>query len=525
MPKSTPTKLRIQIQNSEIIRELKAKLTYTDTSVDFMIGKNRKTLKSMVNNPNFWKEKLGGKYQGRLIWLTSEIKKLEASKQRCLLELVNEEASLFEVPSGLLHVVQSVIPAYKPDLPELPEPKLVPWSEMPPRLRYYQEEAVAALLEASERGIPACISLATGGGKSLIIATLIKKLALKTLVMVPSTSIANQLYDDLERFFGRGKVGMFGGGKKQSNRLITVGIDDSLVRLKPGDEHWDNLSECQVFITDEVHCIASETQEMVASGVASKASRRFGLSATVMRNDGRDLLLEGYAGPIVYRKDLLELVQEGYLAKPEIQVHKLDSGVSGLPEDPNEQTRMHLFYSDAVNRKAAEIANRAVAAKRPVLVAIDEIEQFAHIIPHLNTKLRIGFAHGPLTKENRDTVPEPYRSQNPKEQVDLFNDGKLDILVGTSCVAMGTDTRLPECGIYLVGGKSLIELSQRMGRCTRGGSKGTVENPYTGEKKVSFEWHDFWVTNSPVCTYHAKERSRYYKELGYTYLGQDDPEE
>lgn len=511
MFQSTPTHTRFRVEDIEKVKKIKTLLTYTDTSVDFVLGKHRKSIKSMINNPDFWKEKLGSRYASRLAWLNAEVKKLQASRERCLLGVVDEEGGVYECPRGLLGKVLDVgVDHTYPNSWDPPVPKAIPWNKIPFPMREYQQAAFYALAEA-EFG---SISLSTGAGKTRILAQLIKHYGLKTLVMVPSTSIATQMFDDFENWFGRGKVGLFGGGKKKSDKLITIGIDDSLVKVVPGNEHWDNLRACQLFLVDEAHILPSETQEIVATGVAGNAVYRFAVSATLFRNDGRDLLLEGFAGPVVYRKELMELVDEGYLARPNVYVHKLDSGVVGLADDPNEQTRDHLFYSEAVNRLAVKLVEEGVDNKQPVLVAIDEVEQFSHLIRHLSTSLRVGFAHGPLNKDNRDSVPEPYRSQDPKEQVALFNAGKLDVLIGTSCVAMGTDTRIPERGIYLVGGKSLIELSQRMGRCTRGGYKSTVENPYTGATKASFEWHDIWVTNSPVCSFHAKERIKYYEELG-----------
>lgn len=310
--------------------------------------------------------------------------------------------------------------------------------------------------------------------------------------MAPSKSIAHQIFDELVRAFGARYVGFYGDSKKDFKRLITVGIDDSLTRIEEGSPAWKKLSENKVFIADESHLCPSTTLAKVCYGLAAKASYRFFFSGTQMRNDGLDLVLEGITGPIVMRKNVKELVDSGYLAKPSFKLVKVRTTSSRSTPDINVMTRQHLYYNRIVNQVAADLANRFVEQmRRPTIILVEELEQFGKLLPGLRG--RVGFAHGPLTATTKELVPEAFQDPSPAEMVEAFNAGRLDVLVGTSCIATGTDIKVAEAAIYLMGGKSEIKIRQGVGRGTRGGIDSKVVNPWTGKQKLDFVHVDFDV--------------------------------
>lgn len=506
----TPLKLRIRGADPGTLKLLSSELTYKDKQVSFLLNRTRKQLQSLIRDQDFMIQKIGKwAYFRKLDWLKQRIATVEKEEYQCLLK---SDDKGYWVYSGLASRVADILNTKRPEVAyQLPEPDLIPWKNIPKNpSREYQEKASRILIDSARYG-PASIELATGGGKSRIILEIIKELALKTLIMVPSTSIAKQMYDEFKYHLGEKYVGFFGGGKKTTNKLITIGIDDSLVRVEHGSKEWDTLSKSQVFIVDEAHLIAATTQEKVAAGLACNAPYRFFVTATLLRNDGKDLLLEGLAGPAVYSKTLKSLVDDGFLSKPKFSIIELEPDATCSSGDANEVTRQLLFYSEKVASKVAEIVQHFASIQKPILIRIDEIEQFSKIYKHISN-LKVGFAHGPLNKENRDTVPEKFRECEPNEVVAEFNDGKLQVLVGTSCVSTGTDIRVAEVGIYLVGGMSEIEVSQSVGRITRGGPKSLVYNPFTGNQKIEASWIDFKI-NHPTLARHADERRAIYEYL------------
>lgn len=507
-----PTILRLRLPEDQISL-LKSSLTFEDKQVSFLLKRSERAIRAAKNQLaqlDPFDTALTGKLKRKIGFLEKQVKEQKSKQFRCLVFLDRDGYWTY---SGLSEYVSALVGADRPSAQyELPDSGLFPYKRMPKfQNRYYQTEAVEALMAAAPHG-PAAVDMATGSGKSTVIRSLVKEHSLKTIVMVPSTSIADQLYEDLLHHFGETYVGMFGGGKKKVGKLITVAMDDSLVNILPDSEAWEDLSQAQVFISDEAHLTATATQEKVLSGLAKNAPYRYFVTATLFRNDGKDMLLEGLTGRSVYTKSLRSLVDEGFLAKPKFKVLTITPDVSPTSTDPNEVTRQLLYYSDKVNAKAAEIARYYVQdLKRPTLIRIDEVEQFDRLYRHLKD-LRVGFAHGTLTKDNQDLVPKKFHKDVPNDVVRQFNDGELDVLIGTSCIATGTDILVAEAGIYLVGGKSEIEVSQSVGRMTRGGRLGTVFNPWTGVQKVESTWIDFKVEDETLSR-HARERISIYNHL------------
>jgi superfamily II DNA or RNA helicase len=110
------------------------------------------------------------------------------------------------------------------------------------------------------------------------------------------------------------------------------------------------------------------------------------------------------------------------------------------------------------------------------------------------------FAHGPLTKENKKFFPQGYKNPDNGELVAKFNNYEIPILVGTSCISMGTDVRAVKTMIYLQGGMSPINVPQAVGRTTR---------------KIPGKDHctiiDFNISNVEMLARHTHQRARMYE--------------
>lgn len=341
----------------------------------------------------------------------------------------------------------------------------------------------------------------TGLGKSEILAYILKELGLKSVVMAPSVSIAVQLYDRMVYLFGKKYVGFVGDGKKEYNKQFVVAISASLTKLTEDSVGYEALSKTQCLICDESHLTAAETLDKVCNNLFSNTPYRFFFSGTQLRNDGKDMLLEGITSSIVYSMTVREGVDRGFLAKPIFSVVEVVSDSDFQHSDVNEITRKHLFYNTNVNKAAADIANKSVKLLgKKVLILIEEISQFEHILPYLEFKTAL--AHGGVTAANKDKVPKEFHKSDPKALVQALNEGDLDILVGTSCVAIGTDFRSVGHIIYLMGGKSEVKIRQAIGRGTR---------LVPGKNSCLFT--DFDVVNEESCHRHAQTRQALYSEV------------
>jgi superfamily II DNA or RNA helicase len=491
-----PTILRFDdsYRDPSKLRNLKTSLRYVDKKIDYDI----KRLKSQAA----W-------YTGREDEYQEALEQLKSLRVKSL--LFEDEKGLYTY-TGLTDILSAECKDTFETKVELPEFGSLPYLNKPKHQpRYYQIEAHDALL-ASNHGNPRRVEIGTGLGKSTIIRMLCKTVALKTVIMAPSVSIANQLYDDLVYHFGKRYVGKFGDGKKQSDKLITVGIDDSLTRIEEGTEHWENLSSAEMFIADESHLVPSETLSKVCLGLCKKAPYRYFFSATQIRNDGLDLVLNGITGTTVYEMSVRQGIDEGFLSRPHFKMVNTISDSETRTTDPGRLTRAHLYYNQKVIKSAADFANRFVRVmKRPTVILVEELEQFTALIPYL--KHDVKFAHGPLDAKRKKLIPQKYHKDDPADLVAAFNKGEIPILVGTSCIATGTDLQAVEALIYLQGKSSEIKTKQAVGRATRGGKESFVFNPWTGQQKLDCIYLDFSVTNNDFVNRHSLMRKDFYNQL------------
>jgi superfamily II DNA or RNA helicase len=460
--------------------ELEPLLTYRDKSAEWTWRKAKKS--------SYLAFRLGDDYTEYLLDLQAKIKK----------KLLFEDEKGLYTHSGLAHYVADVFNDEVEDHVELPVSGRIPWLNVPDKSpRPYQVIAWDKLVSARH----AAVEIGTGLGKSFIILMIAKDIGLKTLIMAPSKSIAGQLYKEFLKAFGKAKVGKFFEGKKESDKLFVIAVDKSLSLVKEGTEHWNNLFSSKVFIADESHLCPAVTLAKVCFGLASAAPYRFFFSGTQMRNDGADKLLTGITGPVVFQMTVREGVDQHYLAKPIFTMVKMDSQVAFSSDDPNEQTRAHLFYNPDVNRRAGQIANMAYEKYGPVLILVEEVEQIAHLLPHF--RFPASFAHGGLTKGNKGKVPQQFHDADVDKLVADFNAGKIPILVGTSCISTGTDLCANKATIYLQGGKSEIQVRQGpVGRSTR-----------LHDGKTECMVYDFSIDNIETLKRHSEARAKIYTDV------------
>lgn len=473
----------VHIRNDAVdLKQLQSDLTYIDKSIDFAIRKLKKARWFDPSNEDH-AEKLAN---------------LQTQRKQCLLF---ENDSGYYTYSGLATYVSQLI--HDRDIQNnliYPDTKLIPYSSLPPAARPYQLEAFQKLLEAKH----GAVQMGTGLGKSYIIALLCKHFGIKAVVTAPTTSIAEQLYDDFLRLFGKKYVGRYYGGKKEHKKLFTIAIHASLTKIEEGSDAWDSFVETKVAIFDESHMTPAESLHKICIGLLQHAPYRFFFSGTQTRGDGADLLLKGIIGPIVFEMTVQEGVDQGFLSKPVFRMIRTFSDSSYTSQDVNKMTAAHLLYNPIVNKKAAQIANTAYnRLGHAVLVLVDEIAQFRELEPLFAHPCEFAYG-GTLSAENKKYVPEKYQGKDNKELVEAFNAGRIPILVGTSAISMGTDIRRVQTMINLMGGKSPIQVPQAVGRCTRLCPEAN---------KTECNVFDFDVTNIEPCHRHALARADLYGDI------------
>lgn len=458
---------------------VKKYLTYQDKSVSFMISKLKK--------------------QFRYSHSEYALKKIDELKLELNKTLIwyDEDGYPYTL-SGLSNMLHERFSWCLPVLNYEANGRAFPYLKQPKhKNRYYQDDAFAAMTIARH----CAIELPTAAGKSSIIRDLCKHEPVQTVVMAPSSSIADQLYNEFVQLFGVKWVGMYGGGKKHINKLITIAIAQSLVKVVPDSKEWGYLSKTQKFISDESHTCPASTFAEVCLKLFAHAPQKYFVSATQIRNDGSELVLQGITGPIVYRKSFRELVVEGYLSNPIVKIFHVSPHVGVNNSDPKTETRNQMYYNPNVAITAANIANKMYNDGKQGLIILEEFRQF-DLIKNFITVPYV-FCHGGASADAKEYLPQEYWvSPDIPTEVDKFNRGETRLMIGTSAIATGTDTIPVEYLINCRGGTSETQVKQTLGRGTR-----------IGAGKKSFFYVDFCIDGSTTMERHVGVREEIYREL------------
>jgi len=185
--------------------------------------------------------------------------------------------------------------------------KFVPWD--------FQQDCIEAALKHS-KGI---IRSATGSGKSLMIAYIIKTLlenkkGKKAIIIVPNLSLIEQFKDDLVDYgFDEDSIGKVSSKSKEWDNIIVISTWQTLAK------NHDRLNDFDIVIVDEVHGAKAHVLKEILSKITT-ANYRLGFTGT-LHDATLDLWnVKAYLGPVLRDYTSGELAEQGYVAKCNVNV-------------------------------------------------------------------------------------------------------------------------------------------------------------------------------------------------------------
>jgi superfamily II DNA or RNA helicase len=352
-------------------------------------------------------------------------------------------------PAGLIDLVLQVIPDAQVSYPEYPETREeIELSRTP---RYYQSEAHEAA-KAHNRGV---IILPTGTGKTLLCAKLASSWPDQNiLITVPNLNLLNQSRDELEKMMGI-PIGILGDNQTDIRR-ITVATIQSLVSKHSEPVVASFLKGTTVWVADECHGTAADSYTDL-SKLLVNCNIRFGVTATWMREDGKEMLMQGILGRVIYEYSLKQAMADGYLCPVNIMLRHVDH--KPIPKGDKKPTYKQV-YKTAITENdlrsdlvvAMDVADLITAGKTPCLVIVNEIEHGKRLSKLLGAPFISGQEK---SREKRQAM------------LDDFESGKTPVLIGSSVMNVGVDVPTIKSMINAASGKSLILLLQRIGRALR----------------------------------------------------------
>src|SRR6478735_5204298 len=355
-------------------------------------------------------------------------------------------------------------------------------------LRPYQREAVDKFTD----GGSGVVVLPCGAGKTLVGAAAMADTKTTTLILVTNTVSARQWRDELLKrtSLTAEEIGEYSGQAKEI-KPVTIATYQILTAKRSGQyAHLALLDALDwgLIVYDEVHLLPAPVFKLTAE---LQARRRLGLTATLVREDGRESDVFSLIGPKRFDAPWKEIEAQGYIAPAdcvEVRVNLTDSERLAYATAEAEE-KYRFCATTATKRKVTEAIVRRFTGQQ-ILVIGQYIDQLDELGEHLNAPV----IKGETSNAQREKLFEAFRQ------------GEISVLVVSKVANFSID--LPEATVAIqVSGTfgSRQEEAQRLGRVLRPKADGHEARFYSVVARDTID-QDF-----------AAHRQRFLAEQGYAY--------
>ncbi|MFI7277717.1 DNA repair helicase XPB [Streptomyces sp. NPDC049879] len=362
-------------------------------------------------------------------------------------------------------------------------------------LRPYQRQAV----DGFWHGGSGVVVLPCGAGKTLVGAGAMAQARSTTLILVTNTVSARQWKSELVKrtSLTKDEIGEYSGTRKEI-RPVTIATYQVLTTKRKGVYPHLELFDSRdwgLIVYDEVHLLPAPVFKFTAD---LQARRRLGLTATLVREDGRESDVFSLIGPKRFDAPWKEIEAQGYIAPAdcvEVRVDLTESErLAYAMAEPEDRYRF-CATTDAKRRITEALVARHAGQQTLV------IGQYIDQLDELGERLGVPVIKGETTNAQREKL------------FDAFRSGELSVLVVSKVANFSVD--LPEATVAIqVSGTfgSRQEEAQRLGRVLRPKADGHEARFYSVVARDTID-QDF-----------AAHRQRFLAEQGYAYRIMDASE-
>ena len=355
-------------------------------------------------------------------------------------------------------------------------------------LRPYQREAT----ESFWHGGSGVVVLPCGAGKTMVGAAAMARASATTLILVTNTVAARQWKDELLRrtTLTEDEIGEYSGSRKEIRPVTIATYQVVTTRRKGVYAHLElfDARDWGLVVYDEVHLLPAPIFRLTAD---LQARRRLGLTATLVREDGREGDVFSLIGPKRYDAPWKDIEQQGWIAPADcIEVRVTltdDERMAYATAEPELRYRL-AASTPAKTAVVTELVERH--AGEPTLV----IGQYLDQLDELAERLGAPVIKGDTGVRERQRLFQAFRT------------GELSLLVVSKVANFSVD--LPEASVAIqVSGAfgSRQEEAQRLGRLLRPKGDGRTARFYAV------------VARDTVDAEFAAHRQRFLAEQGYAY--------
>jgi superfamily II DNA or RNA helicase len=340
----------------------------------------------------------------------------------------------------------------------------------------------------------------TASGKSLMIYSVVRyfvERGLKILLVVPTTSLVEQMYKDFEDYGWNASDychKVYGGSERVSPMSVTISTWQSIYKL---DKTY--FSNFDVVIGDEAHQFKSKSLINIMSNLHD-AKYRFGFTGTLDGSQTHKLVLEGLFGPTYKLIKTDELIKKGYLSKLTIKVLLLKHEPTKF-NDYEEEVQFLIGHE----KRNKFIRNLVKGLEGNTLVLFNRVAThgeplYEEINKHVSENRKVFFIHGGVDTEERELV-----RKITEEETNAI------IVASYGTFSTGINIRNLHNVVFASPSKSRIRNLQSIGRVLR-----------KSKEKVSATLYDIAddITHNTKRNYtlnHLVERIKIYNEENFDY--------
>ena len=372
----------------------------------------------------------------------------------------------------------------------------------PIQCRDYQFNAICEAL-INKRNI---LLSPTGSGKSLIIYIiaryLLTKVKKKILIIVPTTSLVQQMYSDFEDYGLDSEKAIhriYSGKEKSTNQPIVVSTWQSIYKLP---KKW--FDQFSVIFGDEVHGFKSKSLVMIMDK-ASEVPYRFGTTGTLDGKLVHELTLQGSFGPVYKVTTTQKLQQANTLAQLNISIISLlyPEEIRELSKKLTYQQELDYVVTHAGRNKF--ISNLALDQKGNTLLLFQFVEKhgkklFELIENSAGKGRKVYFISGDTESTDREAI----RKIVEKEKNAI-------ICASFGVFSTGINIKNLHNIIFASPSKSPIRVLQSIGR----GLRKSDNNQETQLLDMCDDLH--WRKHKNYLLGHAAERIKLYEKENFKY--------
>lgn len=353
-------------------------------------------------------------------------------------------------------------------------------------LREYQQEAVDTFyVGGSNFGGNGVLVLPCGAGKTIIGIAAMTQIKMETLILTTNvTSVRQWIHEILIKTdLTEEQVGEFTGDCKEVKPITVTTYQMLTHRKRSGDEYANmaifNQRNWGFIIYDEVHTLPAPVFRLAAD---IQAKRRLGLTATLVREDGREEDVFTLVGPKKYDMPWKQLEQKGWIAKATCSEIRIEMPFklreSYVYTEPRH--KMRLAAENPVKKKVIEKLLKQHERDQVLIIG-----QYVDQLVELSDDLGVPLITGKTPQKERDRLYQNFKKQ------------QLSCLIVSKVANFAVD--LPDANVAIqVSGTfgSRQEEAQRLGRVLRPKkeenqaffytlvSKGTKEEEWASKRQM-----------------------------------------